>query len=171
MPYWITWLVTTYNDGLNVKKNWLYSIKTMFGFIFKYLHNFSTLYWQSVLWQPSWKNRSHLEAWNDEYNLSWSFYANILAWQRNKTAFLYVWKQTFYKVSCIYFHLAAILKKPVAILKMEKSKMANEKFLTRKVQRTNSERLTLVSISAWFSWKICPTRFTNYNFGLNFVTW
>ena len=124
------------------KKNWLSSIKTIFGFKFKYLHNFSTRYWQSVLWQPPWKkNGSHLEAWNDEYNLSWSFYANILAWQCNKTAVLYVWKQTFYKFSCIYFHLAAILKKPVAVLKMEKSKMGNETFLTRKIQRTKVSRL------------------------------
>ena len=100
---------------------------------------------------------SHLEAWNDEYNLSWSSYANILAWQCNKTVVLYVWKQTVYKFSCIYFHLAAILK-------MEKSKMANEKFLTRKVQRTNSKSLTLVSGSAWFSWKTCLTRSTNIGF-------
>ena len=45
-------------------------------------------------------------------------------------------------------------------MKMEKSKMANEKFLTRNVQRTNSESLTLVSGSAWFSWKTCLTRST-----------
>ena len=69
-------------------------------------------------------------------------------------------KETFYKFSCIYFHLEAILKKSVAILKMEKSKMAKEKFLTRKVQRAISESLTLVSGSAWFSWKICLTRST-----------
>ena len=62
-----------------------------------------------------------------------SFYAKFLVWQCNKTADVYVWKHTSYKVSCIYFNLAVILNMQVDILKMEKSAMANEKFLTSNV--------------------------------------
>ena len=39
MPYWIYWLATTYNDGLNVHKTDFLVQKTMFGFKIKYIHN------------------------------------------------------------------------------------------------------------------------------------
>ena len=63
--------------------------------------------------------------------------------------------------SALHMNLAAILKFPLAILKMEKFAMANEKIFTRKVWRTYSESLMLVSGSAWSSQKTDISRSTS----------
>ena len=114
----------------------------MLGFKIKYSHNFSKLLLTKSIVEATLKKMaaiSKLEM-TSITNLGVSKQKALLG-NVNNCCFI----QTFYKFSCNYFHLAAILKKSVAILKMEKSKMANEKLLTRKVQRAISESLTLVS--------------------------
>ena len=73
----------------------------------------------------------------------------------------------FYQISCLYLHVPSSCSFPLCLtyefgshleisvshLENGKNAMANEKIFTRKVWRTKSESLMLVSGSAWSSWK------------------